>query len=76
MKTVTARELHLRTAAILKQTQEGETITVTLRGRKIAEIRPPQQHEPGTTPLPELGWLRARQRHATDSDAAVDEIRS
>ncbi|MBI5281108.1 MAG: type II toxin-antitoxin system Phd/YefM family antitoxin [Candidatus Solibacter usitatus] len=76
MKTVTARELHLRTAAILKETQEGETIVVTLRGRKVAEIHPPSQFEPGTAPMPDLTEWRKQFHMIDDTDEAVSEIRS
>lgn len=37
---VTARELRTRAAEILRAVREGETVTLTCRGRPVAEIRP------------------------------------
>jgi prevent-host-death family protein len=37
---VAAKELRTRTAEILRAVQDGEHVTVTYRGREIAEIRP------------------------------------
>lgn len=38
--SVTARDLRVRAAEILHAVREGETVTVTYRGRPVAEIRP------------------------------------
>jgi prevent-host-death family protein len=37
---VGTRELRLRAAEILRAVEEGEVVTVTRRGRPVAEIRP------------------------------------
>ncbi len=37
---VTARELRTRAAEILKAVDDGERVTITYRGRPVAEIRP------------------------------------
>jgi len=40
MKSVTVRELHERTGAIIDMAAEGHVVLVTKRGRPVAEIRP------------------------------------
>lgn len=40
MKTVAAKELRSRTASILENIQKGMEITITLRGKSIAILKP------------------------------------
>ncbi len=40
MGTVTARELKNRTGAVLSRVRSGETVTVTVRGARVAQFLP------------------------------------
>jgi len=40
MKTVTAKELRSRAAAILECVRKGDEVTITMRGKSIAVMRP------------------------------------
>ena len=72
--TVGARDLRARVAEILQSVQEGETVTVTNRGRPVAEIRPVRNTRAGAadqafgmwaerSDLEEVhGWLRKGRR--------------
>ncbi|MDO8445401.1 MAG: type II toxin-antitoxin system Phd/YefM family antitoxin [Deltaproteobacteria bacterium] len=40
MRTATAKELRNRTSSILENIQKGREITITLRGKSIAVIKP------------------------------------
>lgn len=45
MKTATARDLRYKTSDILKEVRRGREVTVTLRGKRIAVLRPVEQVE-------------------------------
>lgn len=57
MMKVGAKELRTRTAEILRAVEEGEAVTITYRGREIAEIRPLKRDE-----------KRERERKAAEAD--------
>ena len=40
MKTVTAKELRIRAAAILERVRQGDEVTITTRGKPIAIMKP------------------------------------
>lgn len=40
MRTITAKELKNRTGAILRQVRAGESVIVTVRGRRVAQFVP------------------------------------
>jgi len=40
MSTVTAKQLHTETKAILDQVEAGETIVVTRNGRPVGQLKP------------------------------------
>jgi antitoxin (DNA-binding transcriptional repressor) of toxin-antitoxin stability system len=40
VSTITAKELHLKTKAVLNQLEEGETLLITRHGRPIGRIEP------------------------------------
>lgn len=42
MTEIAARELHNRTAEVLRRVEAGELMTVTSRGRPVAELMPVQ----------------------------------
>ena len=46
MRTVGIRELRQRASELLRLVQQGETITVTDRGRPVAVLAPPPEGSP------------------------------
>ncbi len=40
MKTATAKELRYKAAAILKSVEKGAEVTITMRGKSIAVLKP------------------------------------
>ena len=40
MKTVTAKELRSRAAAILERVRKGDEVAITMRGKSIAVMKP------------------------------------
>ena len=40
MSTITAKQLHLKTKAVLNQLEQGETLVITRHGRTIGRIEP------------------------------------
>lgn len=40
MKTVTAKELRTRAAAILERVRKGDEVSITMRGKSIAVMKP------------------------------------
>lgn len=77
-RTITQRQLRNDSAAVLRDVQRGEIVTVTRNGTPIAELRPilPRQFVPRATiasaaaraPRVDLARLRA------DLDAMVDPL--
>jgi prevent-host-death family protein len=76
MKVITQRELRNESAAVLREVQAGQTITVTRNGMPVAELRPvpPRRFVPRAAiadaarraPRVDLARLRA------DLDAVTD----
>lgn len=46
MSTVASRDLRNHTADVLRQVSDGTTVTVTVNGRPVAEIRPVRSARP------------------------------
>lgn len=75
-RTITQRELRNDSAAVLRDVQAGQTITVTRNGTPVAELRPlpPRQFVPRAAiadagrRAPRVDWERLR----SDLDALVD----
>lgn len=77
-RTITQRELRNDSAAVLRDVQRGETITVTRNGTPIAELRPvpPRQfvpraaivHAAARAPRVDMARLRA------DLDAVANPL--
>ncbi len=40
MKTVTSKELRVKAAEVLKEARKGNEVTVTLRGKPVAIVKP------------------------------------
>ena len=51
MKTATAKELRSRTSSILENIQKGREITITLRGKSIAILKPMLMEEKQFNPV-------------------------
>ena len=75
-RTITQRELRNDSAAVLRDVQAGQTMTVTRNGTPVAELRPvpPRQFVPraaiadAARRAPRVDWKRLRH----DLDAVVD----
>lgn len=51
MKTATAKELRIRTSSILESVRKGEEITITMRGKSIAILKPVRKQENKFKPI-------------------------
>jgi len=56
MINVNARQARTKLSDLLTAVERGETITITRRGRAVAQLTPPPPQEPG--PLPDLTEFR------------------
>ena len=43
MRTATAKDLRLKTAALLKEVRSGQTVLITHRGKPLAILAPAQE---------------------------------
>lgn len=57
MATVTIREARQRFSDLIKAAERGESITITRRGRRVAQLVPAR--EPAAKGLPDLSAFRA-----------------
>lgn len=58
---ISARDLRIRTAEVLRAVQEGEVVTLTYRGRPVAQIHPlDQPAEPALAAADAFGMWRNR----------------
>lgn len=75
MKSVSVRDLRNHGGRVLQRVAEGETLTVTLDGEPVAELRPIVGRGPSAAALLErwrrLPSVNARQWR-TDLDAVLD----
>lgn len=62
MATISSRELRNYTATVLKRVSQGETYTVTVHGRAVAELRRVASQRRSGVPRAELVALLDRQR--------------
>ncbi|MDQ1601126.1 MAG: hypothetical protein QOD68_2600 [Actinomycetota bacterium] len=68
MTEVASRELRNDTAGLLRRVESGEEITITVRGRPVAVLRPIRERRPRWLARDEfLGRL-----HDAQADAALD----
>ena len=51
MKTVTAKELRSRAAAILERVRKGDEVVITMRGESIAVMKPVKDAEKPFNPV-------------------------
>jgi antitoxin (DNA-binding transcriptional repressor) of toxin-antitoxin stability system len=76
MERTTARELHLRTSALLKNVAEGATYVIEFRGKPIAELRPVTERKRGR-PLPDReAFIQSLPQSKTDSGRILEEDRT
>lgn len=69
MSEIAARELRNHTAEVLRRVQGGELVTITSRGRPVAELVPVQPAR--RRPIPRAELLRRLSR--TQADPALRE---
>ncbi|HMJ78945.1 MAG TPA: type II toxin-antitoxin system prevent-host-death family antitoxin [Iamia sp.] len=60
MAEVPSRELRNNTAAVLRRVQDGEEITITVRGKPVAEVVPVGSRRKGGLTFDELDRRLAR----------------
>jgi antitoxin (DNA-binding transcriptional repressor) of toxin-antitoxin stability system len=76
MKAVNVRQLHEKTGKIVKLAAEGQVVTVIMRGRPVAELRPIDAATRRQT-LPDRDALLARYpKLAGDSGRFLEAERS
>lgn len=56
MKTATAKELRSKTSSILENIRKGRDVTITLRGKSIAVIKPLLKEEREFNPVSFAMW--------------------
>ncbi len=57
MGTITAKQLHLKTKAVLNQVEDGESLVITRNGRRIGRLEPlPAAKPPGWQEIMEEIW--------------------
>ncbi len=54
MKTATVRDLRYRFPEVERALSTGQTITITKRGRPVAQLSPPQPARPGKIKVPDI----------------------
>jgi prevent-host-death family protein len=75
MKTVSIRDLHARTGALVRQAARGP-LRITDRGRVVAVMLPPADAFHRGAPLPDReDWIARLPRQKSDSAALVSEDR-
>jgi prevent-host-death family protein len=73
MKTVTAKELRSRAAAILERVRKGDEVVITMRGKSIAVMKPVEEVEKEFSPVG-FGIWKGR-RELADVQKWIDERR-
>ena len=56
MRTATAKELRSKTSSILENIRKGRDVTITLRGKSVAVIKPLLKEERGFNPVGFAMW--------------------
>lgn len=76
MRTITIRELHMKTGRWVRHAAANGPVTITDRGRRVATLRPAEQVIVGR-PLPDREAKILRQsRIPVDSSVYVSEMRN
>jgi antitoxin (DNA-binding transcriptional repressor) of toxin-antitoxin stability system len=75
MERASVRDLHLKTSALLKEVEEGQTFVIENRGVPVAELRPFSQIK--VRKLPDRSaFLKTLRPSKTDSGRILEEDRS
>ncbi len=75
MKTATAKDLRVRTAAVLDEVRRGQEVVITHRGKSVAVLTPVQRKKrKGLVPVG-FGMWRER-RGMQDVERWVNELRA
>lgn len=64
MVEVATRELRNDTAGVLRRVEAGETVTITVRGKAVADLIPHRRDEPRWMPREEL--IELLKTHSAD----------
>jgi prevent-host-death family protein len=73
MSEVAVRDLRNHTADILEKVRNGETVTITVRGRPVARLGPVPFERPSAIPRAEL--LALLRNHSADPGLHADLAR-
>ncbi|MGL4175113.1 MAG: type II toxin-antitoxin system Phd/YefM family antitoxin [Dermatophilaceae bacterium] len=73
MTDIAARELRNHTADVLRRVQEGERVTITSRGRPVAELSPIRPVR--RRPIPRAELVRRLARAQADAELRDDLAR-
>jgi len=74
VRTATAKDLRLKTAALLKEIRNGQTILITHRGKSVAILAPAQEID--NKPFNPIGFGLWRERkEMAKVDAWLGELR-
>lgn len=67
MGTITAKQLHLKTKAVLNQLEDGESLVITRNGRTIGKIEPmAATKRPGWEDVMGEVWRAQKEVKSTD----------
>jgi prevent-host-death family protein len=75
MKTATAKDLRVRTAALLEGARRGQEVVITHRGKAVAVLAPLRRPTPKALVPVGFGMWRAR-RELQDVERWVNESRA
>jgi antitoxin (DNA-binding transcriptional repressor) of toxin-antitoxin stability system len=75
MKTVSIRELHMRTGALVQEAAEGEVIIIQKRGVPMAQLRRRQTIAEAFRDLKRNGYFKRMGKTNTQIDRIISEDR-
>jgi antitoxin (DNA-binding transcriptional repressor) of toxin-antitoxin stability system len=75
MKTVSIRELHMRTGALVQEAAEGEVIIIQKRGVPMAQLRRRQTIAEAFGDLKRSGYFKRMGKTNTQIDRIISEDR-
>ena len=72
MVTIPQKELRNQVSEVLRRVEAGETLTITVAGREVAELSPVRKHRWVSGPALDLVW-RGPTPRGLDNDLALIE---
>ncbi len=72
MTTIPQKELRNQVSEVLRRVEAGETLTVTVAGREVAELSPVRKHRWVGGPALELVWRGPTPRGFEEDLALID----